>query len=181
MANTAEVRDDGTLVSAAKAGDKGAFTELVERHSQFVFGNARAVGADRTMAEDVVQIVWFKLASRLDAIREPDRIRAWLAITTRNTARTELGRTARTVAIDDRIPDAAPGPESLMSTRIEHAELSRCMKRLTDQCRELLLMRFVAEMSLQEISEAREMPMGSIGPTQGRCLKQLSTCLSRSA
>jgi RNA polymerase sigma factor (sigma-70 family) len=178
------VRSDAELVASADAGDSSAWNELVDRHGQLVYANARAVGADDALAQDVGQLVWMRLMSRLGTIREPDKVRGWLAIVARNTARSELRRRK---PVDDlehlfALPDPnSPQPETQLA-RSEAVEAVRAaLVRISERCRELLTLLFSAEMSYDEISETAGMPIGSIGPTRQRCLDALARHLSGNA
>lgn len=170
------MRTDAELVEAAAADDRSAWDELVVRHGQLVYANARAVGADPAMAHDVAQVVWLRLLHRLTTIREPAKIRGWLAIVARNTARDELRRQRSNAPLDAVVNMPDPAARSVEDTAIlgESVEaLRRGLKALTDRCRELLTLLFSAQMSYEEVVTAMEIPMGSIGPTKRRCLDRL--------
>lgn len=170
------MRSDGELVIAARDGDARAWDELVDRHGQLVYANARAVGADRGLAQDVGQVVWMRLINRLHTIREPERIKGWLAIVARNTARTELRRRKTPLPLDDiaaSIRSGEPEPDEISERRSAAERVGAALGRLSEACRELLTLLFSAEMSYEEISEATGRPIGSIGPTRQRCLASL--------
>lgn len=170
---------DAELIDRARTGDRDAWSTVVHRHSQLVFANARAAGADRAMAEDVTQLVWIKLLNHLDRIREADRLRGWLAIVARNTARSELRRQRPTFDIDSLLDLASDdaGPE-LAATRSRDARLvRRGLAAISGKCRELLTLLFAADMSYDEVSATLNMPVGSIGPTRQRCLSSLARAL----
>lgn len=170
------MRSDADLVAAAAGGDRTAWDGLVERHSQLVYANARAVGADSMLAHDVGQVVWMRLLNRLDTIREPSKIRGWLAIVARNTAREQLRRQRHTSGLDAfvNLPDpSAPSPEGAAVLSDEVAELERGLQGLSDKCRELLTLLYSAQMTYDEVVVAMEIPIGSIGPTRQRCLGSL--------
>lgn len=178
------MRSDAALVAAAGGGDVTAWDELVERHGQLVFANARAAGADAALAQDVGQLVWMKLLSRLDTIREPENIRGWLAIVARNQTRAELRRRKPTADLDSlfSLPDpSTPEPGSGLGRRESIDAVRRGMHMISDKCRELLTLLFGAEMSYDEISATIDMPIGSIGPTRQRCLDALSRHLPADA
>ena len=77
--------DVGLLLRRVIEGDQRAWDELVGRFGGLVWSIARGyrLGA---LTDDVVQTVWLRLAENCDRIREPERLAAWLATTTRNEA-----------------------------------------------------------------------------------------------
>ena len=175
------MRSDEELVAAAINDDRTAWDDLVNRYAQLVFANARAVGADRALAHDVGQVVWMRLLTRLETIREPAKIRGWLAIVARNTAREELSRRRPTTSLDEFLeqPDeTTPLPEDAAILGDQVSVLKSAMHTLTERCRELLTLLYSAQMSYEEIVVATGTPIGSIGPTRQRCLSQLRRTMS---
>ena len=170
------------LLRAAAAGQQSAWNALVDRYGRHVYHSARAVGADHELATDVSQIVWMRLLPRLESIREPDKIKGWLAIVARNTARTELMKRRPTPVIDDvlqsiELPERQP--ENIVEAGETGSAVRRALRTLTDTCRELLTMLFGVELSYAEIAEALGRPIGWIGPTRGRCLAAFSSELEK--
>lgn len=175
----APMRSDTELVGAAAGGDQSAWNELIDRYGRLVYANARAAGADPTLANDVGQVVWMRLLHRLDTIREPERIKGWLAIVSRNAA-LELLRRRRPEDSLDGLADLADHPDHGVPTPERTAEhnsdvtaLGRALRRLSDKCRELITLLYGAQMSYDEINATTGMPIGSIGPTRQRCLDRL--------
>ncbi len=167
----------GDLVRAALAGSEPAWEELVDRFAPLVWSIARAHRLDRASAKDVSQEVWSRLAQRVGTIREPDRIAGWLATTARNEAIRALNKADRERP-DDRIADALPpsaDPAAVDLIRRDDAHtVVAAFTRLDGRCQLLLRLLLVEpRLSYDEISEALEMPIGSIGPTRARCLDKL--------
>ena len=74
------------------------------------------------------------------------------------------------------IPDPAPG-ERLLTDERDRA-LWRHFQRLPERCRTLLrIVAQVARPDYSAVAEAMGMPIGSIGPTRGRCLAKLHAML----
>ena len=88
-------------------GDQRAWDELVEGFGGLVWSIARGyrLGA---LTDDVVQTVWMRLAESCDRIREPDRLAAWLATTTRNEALRVSTKQAKSISVGR--PARSPGP-----------------------------------------------------------------------
>jgi RNA polymerase sigma factor (sigma-70 family) len=174
------------LLTRAAAGEQRAFDELVERYAGLVWRialNHRLRPAD---AADVSQTVWLRLVEQLDRIREPERVGAWLATTTRHECLAVLRKGARAIPSEDATFDvamplpvlggASGGPEG--SERLEaderRAALREAFADLDDRCRMLLaLLHNDPPATYEEITVALDMPVGSIGPTRQRCLGKL--------
>lgn len=167
----------GAVVRAARNGDHDAWNALVARYSGLVWGVARAHRLADADAADVFQTTWLRLVEHLEDIRNPDGVGAWLATTARHECLRVLRVGQRHVLTDafdlrDEAVDIDLDARLLAGERDE--ALWRAFTGLPERCRSLLRL-LVAEPppSYEEVGAALEMPVGSIGPTRGRCLQQL--------
>lgn len=79
-----EGRADAELVARVLAGETEAYSTLVRRHQEALYGYARAMALDADTAADIVQDTLIKAYRKLRACREPARFRAWLFRILRN-------------------------------------------------------------------------------------------------
>ena len=170
---------DEALVERARAGDQSAWDALVAGHGNRVWAVARAHRLNSADAEDVFQVAFMRLVTHIDTIRDPSRVGAWLATTARNECLRVLRRAGRAVpASDDAVLDApdpllAPVDAALLAGERD-AALRAALDRLSDACQRLLRVLMAdPEPTYAEVGRALGMPIGSIGPTRGRCLKHL--------
>ncbi len=170
---------DEDLVQAARKGDQAAWDAIVDRYGSRVWAVARAFRLSSADAEDVFQMTFLRLVTHIEAIQEPDRVGAWLSTTARHESLAGLRRAGRAVPSSDEEVLDAPDPllppvESRLLAGERHAELYAALTRLSEPCQRLLRL-FMAdpEPTYEEIGRALDMPIGSIGPTRGRCLKHL--------
>lgn len=140
---------------------------------------ARAHRLNSADAEDVFQVTFMRLVTHIDTIREPGRVGAWLATTARNECLRILRRAGRAVPVgDEEILDAADPvlvpPDTRMIQEERQSALLVALGQLPERCQRLLrLLMADPEPTYEEVGLALDMPIGSIGPTRGRCLKQL--------
>jgi RNA polymerase sigma factor (sigma-70 family) len=165
------------VVRAATDGDRDAWNELVARYSGLVWSVARAHRLGDADAADVFQTTWLRLVEHLGEIRNPDGVGAWLAATARHECLRVLRIGQRHVLTDgfDLPEDSA---ETALDARLltgeRDAAVWRAFSALSERCRRLLrLLGADPVPSYEEVGAALEMPIGSIGPTRGRCLGQL--------
>jgi RNA polymerase sigma factor (sigma-70 family) len=172
-------RGDDELLKGASAGDQAAWDALVHRHGSRVWSVARAHRLNSADAEDVFQVTFLRLVTHIETIRDPGRVGAWLATTARNECLRVLRRGGRAVPSgDDEVlegPDAMlPEVESNLLANERHVALHTALRRLSAPCQRLLRVLMAdPEPSYEEVGRALGMPIGSIGPTRGRCLKHL--------
>jgi RNA polymerase sigma factor (sigma-70 family) len=172
--------DIAELLRRADKGDDLAWNTIVERYTSLLWSVARGHRLNTADAADVVQTTWLRLVEHLHTIREPDRLTAWLVTTARRESlrvlglarREDLGGVDQLTAqlSDDREPPVDEG--LLLSER--DAMLWQCFGQLSERCQVILrtLMATPAP-SYAEVSAALDVPVGSIGPTRGRCLERL--------
>lgn len=165
-------------------GDQAAMDDLVTLLSPVLWQVVRACGLDREAAEDVVQTTWLALVRSRDSIAESRAVSGWLCTAARREAwRVSRQGNRQTPEADDvldrHLPDE-PAPEQRVVLDAENARLWDCLKQLPERCQRLL--RIVAaepRPDYSAIASDLDMPIGSIGPTRGRCLEKLRRELMR--
>jgi RNA polymerase sigma factor (sigma-70 family) len=168
-------------VRDAISGSQDAWDQIVQQFSGLVWGIARSNSLDTSDASDVSQTVWLRLAEHIGELRDPDRVGAWLAVTTRNEAQRVRKRQQYQIPTSDerfvRMPEVNPRqPEANVVAAEESAALWRAFSALGEPCRVLLRMLISdPRPSYAVVSETLGLPVGSIGPTRSRCLSNLRT------
>jgi RNA polymerase sigma factor (sigma-70 family) len=172
-----------TLVAAVAAGDERGWDALLDRFGSMIWAVARAHRLGDADAADVTQATWTTLLTHLDQIKDPDRLGAWLATTARRECLRLLGQTRSVVPYGDELPEAEaqqPHPAEELFVDQRNAALWRSIRRLRDSDQALLRLLMADPVpSYEEISEALEIPVGSIGPTRARALERLRRELRR--
>jgi RNA polymerase sigma factor (sigma-70 family) len=172
------------LLRDAAGGDQRAWDHLVERYSRLVWAVTRGHRLAYADSADVFQTTWLRLVEHLGQLRDPEHLAGWLSTTARHECLRVLriGRRERpdedVAAGVDPQGSAGPGPEAALLVDEERATVAAAFARLSERCRALLRL-VVAEPGLSyiEISLALGIPVGSIGPTRGRCLRHLRDLL----
>jgi RNA polymerase sigma factor (sigma-70 family) len=166
------------LVDGALAGDSEAWNELVRRYDGPLHRVAQSFSLDRAAADDAVQTAWLRLVERLDTLHDPQGVGAWLTTTLRRHIIGVLRRRGRgpsLVGLDCQdLPSADRTPEDLVAARDRDARTRAAMGALPARSRTLLtLLMSSPQRSYGEVSQTLGMPLGSIGPTRARSLRQL--------
>jgi RNA polymerase sigma factor (sigma-70 family) len=168
------------LVTRARNGERQAWDALVERYAPLIWSICRSHRLEAADAQDAAQNVWLKLADQLGKIRDPAALPGWLATTTRR----ECGRILRTARrphdagcapAAGTIPeDHAQAAEQDLLASERHAALREAFGQLPPGYQQLLaLLIHDPALPYAEISTRLGIPVGSIGPTRGRCLDKL--------
>ncbi|GIL36537.1 sigma-70 family RNA polymerase sigma factor [Phycicoccus jejuensis] len=182
---------DGLAVRAAAAfetfrdGDGSGMTLLVGEVTPLLWAVARQSGLDHQAAEDVVQNTWLKLVQHAGSVDDPRSVLKWLLTTTRRDSwrLRSRGHREEPDAHDDvreAEPDhTAPSPEDAVLAHDEQRVVWEHFHLLSDRCQTLLrAIAYADRPDYAGVADALGMPVGSIGPTRGRCLAKLRAALT---
>lgn len=178
----AQMRDVPTadLLRRADAGEQAAWDALVMRYTNLLWSVGRAHRLSAADAADVVQTTWLRLVEHLGRIEDPERLPGWLATTARRECLRTLRRAGREPlgtgddAALDVIDDHAEPLDAKLIADERDAALWACFERLSERCRVLLrILVATPPPAYADVAAALGMPIGSIGPTRGRCLERL--------
>lgn len=167
---------------AWREGDESALEELVRGLSPTLWQIARACGLDRASAEDVVQTTWLALVNHADGVATPQAVTGWLCTTARRESWRVSKKARRERATEDdslapALPDS-PSPEAEIVLSDDKERLRRALGRISERCQRLLrILAAGPRPDYAEVSRTMDMPVGSIGPTRGRCLDRLREAL----
>jgi RNA polymerase sigma factor (sigma-70 family) len=174
--------DIAAVVRRAADGDMRAWDRLVDQYGRLIWSIPLQFKLEESDAADVVQTTWMRLIEHINRIEQPDRVGSWLAATARNECLRHMAARKRLVLVheDQEFDGADHGPEvdeALLAA--ERAQVVRdALAHLPSQWQQLLeLLMADPPVTYAEISDKLGLPVGSIGPTRGRCLAKLRTLL----
>jgi RNA polymerase sigma factor (sigma-70 family) len=170
--------DDAAAVARARDGDLGAYEVLVARYTAPAHRAAVLLGAGDD-ADDIVQEALVKAYRQLSRYRGESGFRPWLlaivANETRNLHRSRRrrdGLALRAAAREDPEPAGGdPADSAVAHERRRH--LVEHLRRLGDRDREVLVCRFLLDLSEAETADALGLPKGTVKSRTSRALAKL--------
>src|SRR5262247_673332 len=154
---------DAELVQLARQRDGAAFRTIMQRHNRRLYRMARAVVADDSEAEDVVQEAYVRAFTSLDQFRGDSSLATWLSRIVLNEALGRLRRRRPTVdlgTIENRAPSqiisfptAQLDPERTMAQREIQSLVEQAIDDLPAAFRIVLVARIIEDMSIEETAE----------------------------
>jgi RNA polymerase sigma factor (sigma-70 family) len=165
------------VLADALAGDPHSWTRLVEEFGSMIRAVARSHRLDDDDAADIAQASWLALIEHGDKLKNPARVGAWLATTSRRECLRVLRRRERSQPLGDdelELPSAEMPPGHALFARERDNALWQSFGRL--QPRDQALLRLLTadpRPAYEEIAASLDMPIGSIGPTRQRALVRL--------
>jgi RNA polymerase sigma factor (sigma-70 family) len=178
--------DVAGLVRRAAQGDQTAWDRLVDQYARLIWSITVEFKLAESDAADVSQTTWLRLLEHIDRINYPDRVGSWLAATARNECLRSLAARKRivlsqedaelqdTLAHEPAIDERLLADERAMVVRDALSRLPRRWQRLLE------MLMADPPVPYANISDELGLPIGSIGPTRGRCLAQLRIMLQAS-
>jgi RNA polymerase sigma factor (sigma-70 family) len=162
---------DAQLVERCRAGDQGAWNELVERFSRYVYAIClQGFRLREQDAEDVFQEVFTRVYSKLDTLRDDSALRPWIAQLTRRLCLDAISSGSREQLSEEIV---APGTEQTLEEIDEAFAVREAMSSLPESCQEVLDRFFARDESYRTISAELSIPAGTIASRISRCLMQL--------
>lgn len=184
--------DDIALATEAKQGDKGAFTQLVNRYAQRVFRVARHITKNDQDAEDVLQDTFLKAYSRLGQFEGNSKFYTWIVRVAVNEAlmRMRRGKNRVTVSLDQELetsdgairrelPAETESPEESLSRTELRESLTQAIDSLSETYRPVFVLRDVEGLSTEETAMMLNLSMPAVKSRLLRARLQLRQKLRR--
>lgn len=155
--------EEAFYVLLAKAGDRDAFSALVERYDRKLLYFVRRILNESDEAYDVVQSVWLDVHRRLRNLRAPQAFRVWIYRLAHDRAMTLVRQRMRQPAVADDAPLEEVPDDNQWSPAVETAELVHtALGGLSIDHRRVLALRFLDDMSIENIAEVLSCSTGTI-------------------
>jgi len=164
------IADDSEIVRKVLAGEKAAFSYLIDRYRSETLAFAMRL-LRRLDAEDVVQEAFLAAFLSLHKLRDWERFRSWLLGITANLCRYRL-RLLREGYVHDLVggevvpafalEDHEPSPEVIYETKEIHQMLRAAIQALPDEQREMVALHYVRGLTISEIAILIGTPAGTI-------------------
>lgn len=171
---SANRRRDGALVEAARSGDQRAYARLMALYTRPLTFHVSRLLRSREPVDDLVQEVFLKAFDSLSSYHDGYAFSTWLyRIATNHTIDYLRKKKLSTVSLDEPVssgegssPREFADAESQADKPVFDSErqqwVARAVERLPEKYRKVIVMRHMDELSYEEISEALELPLGTV-------------------
>ena len=176
-----ELTDEELVTAYLERGDQLAFSRLIARHKERIYGFLVGMVRDREIANDLFQDTLFRaiqaMHKRRGAYERQNRWLSWVMRIARNAALDHLRARKKWSDVErpdnedagasfwDRLPDAEPDAQSLLGRADLWKEVEVAIDQLPPEQREVVLMRHQSELTFREIAELTDV---SINTALGR-------------
>jgi RNA polymerase sigma-70 factor (ECF subfamily) len=152
-------------------------SQLVDQHYESVFRFAYRLSGTSHEAEDISQQAFLDAQRKLDTLRDPDKVRAWLFMIVRNLYRRQIrdrvthGEVALEVLVEP--VDQKRGSDKQIEQSLDSESLQQVLNELPEEFRSVLLLFYFRELSYREIAEQLDVQIGTVMSRLSRGKKQL--------
>ncbi len=173
--------DDLDLIHRVKAGDDDAMRDLYARYGQRLYTYALRLTNDPATAEDVTQSTLIAVWRSAGSFREEGRLIAWLLGIVHHTAMKAI-RGASTYSdqtAEESIPDHQPSLEEQSESREMKGQVRESLASLSLEHRTVLELVFYQGLSLNEVAEVLDCPLGTVKSRLSYARQHLRGVLTR--
>ncbi len=171
---------ENRLILQAKQGDKQAIAELYTGHVDAIYRYIWPRVRDEAITEDLTAQVFLKALEGLPGYEPSGKpFLAWLYRIAYARVVDHWRKQDRraTLPLDDTLPAREPRPGELLEVEDEWITAIDLLAQLTDDQQEVLMLRFIGEMSLSEVAETLGKTLGATKAVQHRALASLARLL----
>jgi RNA polymerase sigma-70 factor (ECF subfamily) len=173
---------DSALVERCRAGDDLAFTALVDRYKDLVFGLIVRLVGDRQRAEDLGQEVFLRVHRGLPYFRGEASLSTWIYRIVLNLCAQERGRRGPEVSLDETDARGRPRVEAAQADRsysdLELKDrLRKALDQLPDHYRVLIAAHYLDGVRYEALAEALGVPLGTVKTHLHRAKRRLREIL----
>ena len=170
-----ETQSYAGIVAAARTGDRTAMTKLYEMTSAQVYGSIRALVRDDELAQDVQQETYLRAFTRLDTLRDTEKLLPWLKSIAQNQAKTmllakrpllfsEMVQEDAETAFEQTLPDDDPAaqPERVLEVKDRAEQVRKVLSVLSDGQRMIVGMYYYEQIPIRQIAERLGIAQGTV-------------------
>ena len=172
------------LISRARDGDREAFGALVEQYRDNVYRLAYRMCGNAYDADEAAQEAFVAAWRALPNFRGDAKFSTWLYRLTTNAAIDVMRREKRHQTVGDgemiEVADDADSPQETVERTEQQEAVQEALATLSEEYREVLLLRYMEELDYAEIAEVLQLPSGTVKSRINRAKAALKAALLKS-
>jgi len=153
-------------VEQARKGDPGAWDTLFRRYQMPLYVYAYELLRDEQASLDVVQETFIAASRHLASLRSDEKFGGWLFGITRQKCTQRWRQSRREESAMETFAnepgETGPGADEWLIRREQEADFLRLLEQLSDPQREVLVLFFLEEFSLEEIARITRVQLGTV-------------------
>lgn len=159
------------LFKRAVNGDKESFIKLIEPIKANLYKVAFVYLKNEDDALDCIHEAIIKAIKSINTLKEPQYFNTWMTRITVNVCKDYIRKNSKVVLVDIKDYENNLVTEDNQSDIKE--DINNALNKLSESERELIVMRYLEDKSLKDISNKTSVPLGTVKSKINRTLKKL--------
>ncbi|MBM4765408.1 RNA polymerase sigma factor SigW [Bacillus sp. B15-48] len=163
-----------TRISEVVKGDRNAFAEIVELYKDKVFQLCYRMLGNRHDAEDIAQEAFIRAYVNIQSFNQTKKFSSWIYRIATNLCIDRIRKKKPDYFLDAEVPGTegltmysqVSSQQALPEDQLESMELQETVQReitkLPEKYRTVIVLKYMEELSLNEISEILDLPLGTV-------------------
>jgi len=165
---------DNYFIEQCLDGRPDEFRHLIRRYQSAVTAYLTSKLGNKNDAEEVAQETFVRAYFGLKDLKKRDSFSSWLLGIANRVAKEQMRNESQLIDMD-----LLAQQQSREQKNTDDFELQRAFAKLPDSYREIILLRFYANQSCQQIAANLNMPLGSVTKTLSRAYSELRQLLGK--
>lgn len=161
-------------IKAIQKGDQNAYAEIVELYKEKVYRICYRMLGNRHEAEDAAQEAFIRAYVNIDTYNPAMKFSSWLYRIATNLSIDKLRKKKPDVYLDEEVsgaegltmysqlPATDASPEDTVETLELQETVQKAIQKLPEKYRSVIVLKYIEDLSLQEISEILDLPIGTV-------------------
>lgn len=167
-------QSDSFIIRQCLDGRPDAFRHLIRRYHPLVTAHVSRKLRQRHLVEEAAQETFVRAFFNLSRLRKPEKFYSWLMGIASRVSKEQLRKTPKVISLED-----IPTPVARPTSQYTDEALELAVSKLDNPYRQVVLLRFYANRSCREISEALEIPVGTVTKQLSRAYEKLRGLLAK--
>jgi len=146
--------------------DRDTLEQLYHQHFAKTYRSAYMVTGNAQLAEDATQEAFLKAFSNFHTLKETTKFGSWISVIATNCAIDILRKNKRIILTDKEESysnsSSENSPQDYWEQQETYQEVRKALLSLEPEDREILVLKYFNELSIQEIAELVSLPSGTI-------------------
>ncbi|WP_274363764.1 sigma-70 family RNA polymerase sigma factor [Paenibacillus thermotolerans] len=152
--------DVAQLVQEAKNGNEESFFALMQVHKERLYRIAYAYLKNEHDALEAVQETAYRAWKTFGKLRSPQYVSTWLIRILLNCCGDEWKRRKRYAPVTDMPERFEPDPK--LTDAVTRVQLAEALERLDPKLKQIIILKYYEDMTLTEIAETLDRPVGTV-------------------
>lgn len=157
-------------IRLAKKGDDNVFYEIIEERKKILYITAYTYVKNQEDALDIVHDAVLKAYVGIKKLKEPRFFNTWLTRILINCAIDHIRKNKKTEVLDE---NTDSGFTVSIGPREETMDLYNAISRLNEKCKTVVILKYFQNLTIEEISQVLDYPIGTVKSNLHRALKEL--------